>query len=124
MRVWSVLSRPSADGSAGRSLLLRDGFSWGALLVPTIWFLAQGLWALAALHLALSVALAAVLPPALLGVVLLGMQLFLGFEARSLQGWWLGLRGWRMQAVLMARDEEAAFLNLAQYRPDLARLAV
>jgi pimeloyl-ACP methyl ester carboxylesterase len=124
MRVWTVQLRPPAGQRAPKVLLVHDGFSWGALLVPTLWLLSQGLFALALLHGAVVVALAVLLPDAVAPFVLLGVQVFMGFEARSLQSWWLGLRGFRPAAVLVARDEEAAFLNLASFRPDLARAAV
>lgn len=123
MRVWTVQARPPAGGRAPRALLVRDGFSWGALLVPTIWFLSNGLVALALLHVALMAAMGALLPAAALPFAIAGVQLFIGFEARSLQSWWLGLRGFRPAAVLVARTEDAAFLNLAAFRPDLARAA-
>lgn len=105
-------------------MILRDGFSWGALLVPTLWFLTNGLFALALLHAAVVLALAALLPSAAVPFAVAGLQLFIGFEARSLQSWWLGLRGFVPAAVLVARNADAAFLNLAAFRPDLARAAV
>ena len=61
--------------------------------------------------------------PAAAGPLALGLQLFIGFEARTLQSWWLGLRGWRTEAVVMGRDADAAFLQLAAWRPDLAHAA-
>jgi hypothetical protein len=124
MRVWTVQVRPPAGTRAPKAVLVRDGFSWGALLVPTAWFLSNGLFALALLHLAVVVALGAMLPATALPFALAGLQLFIGFEARSLQSWWLGLRGFQPAAVLVARDADAAFLNLAGFRPDLARAAV
>jgi hypothetical protein len=124
MRVWTVQVRPPAARRAPKAVILRDGFSWGALLVPTAWFLTSGLFALALLHAAVVMALAAVLPGPAVPFALAGLQLFIGFEARSLQSWWLGLRGFVPAAVLVARDADAAFLNLAAFRPDLARAAV
>jgi hypothetical protein len=124
MGVWTVQVRPPAGERAPKALLVRDGFSWGALLVPTIWFLSNGLIALAVMHLALVVAIGAVLPAAAAPFAIMGLQLFIGFEARSLQSWWLGLRGFRPEAVLVARNADTAFLNLAAFRPDLARAAV
>ncbi|CAH0296380.1 DUF2628 domain-containing protein [Roseomonas sp. CECT 9278] len=124
MRVWTVQVRPPAGARAPRTLLVRDGFAWGALLVPTLWFLSNGLVALALMHVALVAAMGAVLPAAALPFAIAGVQLFIGFEARSLQCWWLGLRGFRPAAVLVARNADAAFLNLAAFRPDLARAAV
>jgi hypothetical protein len=123
MRVWTVQVRLGADRRGHKAVLVRDGFSWGAFLLPTIWFLSNGLFALALLQLALTVAIGAALPPAAAPFLLAGLQLFIGFEARSMQSWWLGLRGFAPAAVLVARDEEAAFLNLASFRPDLARVA-
>ena len=123
MRVWMVHGRPPSGRKGPRLVLLRDGFCWPALLVPTLWFLGQGLLALALLHAAMLVAVALLLPGAAAGFAVAGLNLFLGFEARNLQGWWLRLRGFRQEAVVVARDEDAAFLNLATFRPDLARAA-
>jgi hypothetical protein len=123
MRVWTVQARPPVGQRAPKAVLVRDGFSWGAMLAPTPWLLSNGLVALALLHGAAVVALAALLPAASVPFALAGLQVFMGFEARSLHSWWLGLRGFRPAAVLVARDEDAAFLNLAAFRPDLARAA-
>lgn len=123
MRVWTVQARPPAGRKGAKAVLVRDGFSWGAMLVPTPWLLSNGLVALALLHGAAAAAIGALLPPGAAGVALIGLQLFMGFEARSLHSWWLGLRGFQPAAVLVARDEDAAFLNLASFRPDLARAA-
>ncbi len=123
MRVWTVHVRPPDRGRPPRTLLVRDGFALGAFVVPVLWFAVNRLFALAALVLATSVAIGALLPPAAAGPLLLGLQLFIGFEARALQSWWLGLRGWRAEGVVMGRNEDAAFLTLASARPDIARLA-
>ena len=124
MRVWTVQVRPPAEGKPPRVALLRDGFAWFALLAPPLWFLAHRLFALAGLYVAALLVLGVVLPPAAAGPLALGLQLFIGFEARTLQSWWLNLRGWRTEAVVMGRDADAAFLQLAAWRPDLARAAV
>lgn len=123
MRVYTVHVRPPGPGRPARAAMVRDGFALLALLFPTLWFLANRLFALAALHVAAVVALGALLPPSAAGPLALGLQCFIGFEARTLQSWWLSLRGWRAEAVVMGRDEDAAFLQLAAWRPDLARAA-
>jgi len=123
MRAYTLHVRPAEPGRPARARLVRDGFAWGALLLPTLWFLTNRLFALAALHLALVLALTALLPPAAAAPLAIGLQCFLGFEAQSLHAWWLGLRGWREEAVVLGRDEDAAFLHLAAWRPDLARAA-
>jgi len=123
MRVWTVQVRPPATGRPARVALLRDGFATFAMLAPALWFLWHRLFALAALYVAAAVALGATLPPAASAPLILGLNLFIGFEARNLQSWWLSLRGWRTEAVVMGRDADAAFLQLAAWRPDLARVA-
>ncbi len=124
MRVWTVQVRPPATGKPARVALLRDGFAIVAMLTPALWFLWNRLFALAALYVAAAVALGAALPAAASGPLILGLNLFIGFEARNLQSWWLSLRGWRTEAVVMGRDADAAFLQLAAWRPELARVAV
>ena len=124
MRVWTVQVSPPAGGTPPRVLLLRDGFALGALLLPPLWLLAHRLVALAGLYLAVAVAIAVALPAAAAAPLIAGLNLFIGFEARNLQGWWLGMRGWRTEAVVMGRNADAAFLHLAASRPDLARAAV
>lgn len=124
MRVWTVQVRPPATGKPARVALLRDGFAIVAMLTPALWFLWHRLFALAALYVAAAVALGAALPAAASGPLILGLNLFIGFEARNLQSWWLSLRGWRTEAVVMGRDADAAFLQLAAWRPELARVAV
>lgn len=123
MRVWTVQVRPPAGSRPPRVALVRDGFAFWAFVAPVLWFLVHRCFALAGLVLAATLALGALLPPAAAGLLTLGMQVFLGFEARHLHAWWLGLRGWRTEAVVMGRDEAGAFLTLASGRPDLARLA-
>lgn len=123
MRVWTVQVRPPAGGKPPRMTMLRDGFAFWAFVAPVLWFLFHRCFALAGLTLAAMLLMGALLPPAAVGLLTLGLQVFIGFEARHLQAWWLGLRGWRTEAVVMGRDAEAAFLTLASGRPDLARLA-
>lgn len=124
MRVWTVHLRPPVVGKPPRAVLLRDGFALWALVAPLLWFLAHRLFALAALYLAAVLLLGVALPAEPAIALSLGLQVFIGFEARNLQAWWLGLRGWRTEAVVMGRDADAAFLQLAAWRPDLAHAAV
>ena len=43
---------------------------------------------------------ALLLPAAAAPLALAGLQLFIGLEARNLQGWWLEMKGFRPEAVL------------------------
>ncbi len=123
MRVFTVQVRPPTPRKPARAVMLRDGFAFWAMLLPVPWFLVHGCFALAGLVLAALLLAGAALPPAMAAAATLGLHIFLGFEARTLQAWWLGLRGWRTEAVVTGRDEAGAFLTLASGRPDLARLA-
>ena len=114
MRVYTVHARLGEE-----PVLVREGFSWIALLFPTLWFLANGLWVVALLHFALVVVLGVALPAALLPWVLLGLQLLVGFQARDARRWWLGRRGYVLAAVVTAADEDAALARAAAERQDL-----
>ena len=107
MRVFTVQVRPADAGKRARAVLLRDGFAFWAFVAPVLWFLFHRCFALAGITLATMLVLGALLPSAAAAALTLGLQLFIGFEARTLQGWWLGLRGWRTEAVVMGRDAEA-----------------
>ena len=66
MRAYTIHARP-----AGEAVLVREGFSWGALLLPTLWFLWNRMWLVAFAHLLLAVALGLLLPSGVGGWVAL-----------------------------------------------------
>ena len=102
-------------------ILVREGWSWGAALFGPIWFAAQRAWIPAAIDLALLVA-AAVLRGAPVTQVALGI--LAGLLGRDTVRWSLDRRGYVVEHVLAARDEDTAFARLLTYRPDVAaRLA-
>lgn len=115
MRVFTVHAHPSRD-----SVLVREGFSWGALLLPTLWFLWHRMWLVALLHALAFVALAVLLPAGIGRWVILAGQILVALHARDLRRWTLARRGHALAGVIVARDEEAGFARLAAARPDLA----
>jgi hypothetical protein len=106
-------------------VLVAEGSSLWATLFPLPWLLANALWIPAAIWLAL--ALAAGVLGALLPVVGLALALALmlgtGVFARDLRRFVLALRGYTMETVVVAPDEDAALARLATIRPDLAARA-
>lgn len=118
MRAYTVHVRTGAE-----PVLVREAFSLGALLVPTLWFLSQRLWLVALLHLVGFVLLAVVLPEAVGGWVLLAVQILVALGARDLERWTLKRRGYAEIGVVMAKTEDEAYARLVARRPDLFRAA-
>ena len=125
MRVWTVHVPPiPATGTAGRPprrapVLVREGFSWGALLFGPFWLLLRGLWLEALLWLAAASA-AVLLAPGVAAAALPALQFLLGCHARDLQRRALARRGYAQAHVVVERDEERALARLLAARPDLA----
>lgn len=114
MRVWTVHTSPGR----GTPRLVREGFSWGALLLGPLWLATHGLW-LATLGWLVLAAGVALLPPGIGVAAALGLQLLLGWSARDLQRAALARGGWRLSHVVAAPDADAAELRLFGARPDL-----
>ena len=121
MRVWTVHQRPALAGKSVRTVMVREGFSWLAVLFPLFWFLAKRLWLVAALYFSLATFMGFVLPSSISPWALMALQILTGFEARNLQRWSLERQGFRLMGVAQGRNEDGAVLNLADRRPDLAR---
>ena len=109
--------------AAHETVLVREAFSWGALLLPTVWFLWNRMWLVAVLHLAglvvLSVAIGAGWAAGIGPWILLAAQILVALHARDLQRWTLARRGFDFIGVVLARDEESGLARLAAEHPDL-----
>ena len=113
MRIYTAHLRDNAE-----PVLIREGFSLGAMEFGPLWLLLNRAWIPAALSFA-----------AYSGVVLAGqsggiaMLLALawahGLFGRDLVRWSYGLRGYRLEHVLAARDPDGALARLLAARPDL-----
>jgi len=108
MHLYTLHAKPGRDLEA-----IGDGFDWFAFLVPPLWAIWHGLWAMLAIYLALLVLVAAITP---LGVLpaMSGLALIAGFEGAELRRWERGFWGWKEAAVVEARTPEGAeelFLN-------------
>jgi len=139
MRAWTVhppasghrASVPAAGGEAPRRplrsgglLLVPEGFSLLAALVPVLWFPLHRMWLVLVLYLAL-VVLAVVLLPVELGLYLgVAAQLLIGMHAQDLRRWTLSRCGRPAATVVLGRDEEAALLRALEGCPRWAAAEV
>lgn len=103
MTVFSVHEPPSAPADridrAEALLFLKDGFTWAAFLFGPFWFLVNRLWLATVGYVAIAVAVYAVLATfgladALFGLMLLAMNIIVGFEAHWLKTSKLNDAGW------------------------------
>jgi hypothetical protein len=125
MRVWTVHAPPEAAPARRprAPVLLREAFSWTAFLFGALWFLWHRMWLVLLIYLAVAALIAALLPERVAPYAAFALQLLVGFHARDLRRWTLERRGWRLAAIIAARDEDAAWARLLAERPDLVRAA-
>ncbi|HUN43065.1 MAG TPA: DUF2628 domain-containing protein [Acetobacteraceae bacterium] len=105
------------DGSA--PVLVREGFSWGALIFGPIWLAVHNAWVPAALVLAASILIGALTSGPTQSALLLALVLWLGFTGNDLRRWSLRLRGFVLQEVVSARNATEALGVMLERRPDL-----
>lgn len=114
-------AEPGRPEALDRAVLVRDGFSWGAFLVPALWFARHRHWLLALGVIVVVVALAAVLRllGARWGTVIaaeLLLHALLGWEGTSLRRWSYARRGRpAMDVVYAANEAEAEAKSFARW---------
>lgn len=112
---------------AGRDLvgrepvLVPEGFSLLAALLPALWFLAQRMWLVLVLYLALVVLAGLLLPAVLLPWLMVATQVLIGLQAQDLRRWSLARQGLPVAAVVLGDNADAALLRALSARPDLTR---
>jgi len=111
MASYIVLSPPDAEAGA-EALLVRDGFSWLAFIVPVIWFAWHRLWIWAAAYLVAGLGVAVAIERTDWD----GTAIFMAFLAAL----WAGLEGggqrvaalvgegWTVRDVIAASDRDMA----------------
>jgi hypothetical protein len=115
VRFWTAHIRDGAE-----PILVREGFSWGALVFGPFWLLAHQAWVPALLSFAAAI-LFLMLPGTASVVLSLGLAVFLGVTGHDLCRWSVEHRGYLLVHVLAGRTEAEAFGRLLHARPDLAR---
>jgi len=112
--VWTAHTRA---GSA--PVLVREGFSWGALLFGPVWLSVHCVWVPAVLSLVALVLIVVLAEGTLFAALLATLILLLGLTGHDLRRWALESRGFLLAQVVVARDELEALARLIERRPDL-----
>ncbi|MDH6231329.1 hypothetical protein M2281_001901 [Mesorhizobium soli] len=124
MAIYVVMEPPlgSAKAASEHAVLVRDGFSLLAFLVPLLWLLWHRLWIEAALAFAVALALAALAEVAgyevtasLLSIL---VSIYVGLEGSALRLAALRRRGWSEWGVVEGRNMgEAEIRYLTEAEP-------
>ena len=104
VNVYTVHEPPNAPADrlelAESLVFLKDGFSWGAALLAPLWLVARAEWMALAAYAAAVMVLAGFLraigaSPEWVGLAIVALNVFAGFEASSLRRLSLDRRGWQ-----------------------------
>ena len=106
--------------SGRQTVLLREGWSWGAALFGGVWLLFQRAWIPAVLQVALIAIAMRLTPPHLHAPIVLAIVVITGMLGRDMVRWSLERRGYALAHVVAARDGAGAVGRLLTARPDLA----
>jgi hypothetical protein len=115
VKFWTAHIRAGAA-----PILVREGFSWGALLFGPLWLAVHRTWIAAALTLAAFVLIVVLAEADVAAVLLTALIVLLGLSGHDLRRWSLDHRGYLLAQVLVARNELEALGRLLDRRPDLA----
>jgi hypothetical protein len=110
----------SAHVRAGTApVLVREGFSWGALLFGPIWLAVHRAWIPAAISLAAFVIIGFTTHDVVQAALLTALIVSLGLTGYDLRRWSLDQRGFLLAQVVTGRSELDAMARLLERRPDL-----
>jgi Protein of unknown function (DUF2628) len=114
VKVWTAHEKPHTS-----PILLREGFSVGALIFGPLWLAMRRAWLPAGASLVLAIAILLVTHPPASIILILGEAVLLGFSGRDLARWSIARRGFLETNVVAARNEDEAQTRLLAERPDL-----
>ena len=114
MKFWTAHLRQGAP-----PVLVREGFSWGALLFGPLWFAAHRAWIPAVLTVAASLLIVLLATEGISAVLMAGVTVMLGLSGQDLRRWSLDHRGYLLAQVIAAPNELGALERLLTRRPDL-----
>ena len=100
-------------------MLVREGFSWGALLFGPIWLAVHRAWIPAAISLAAFVIIGFTTHDVVQAALLTALIVSLGLSGYDLRRWSLDQRGFLLAQVVTGRSELDAMARLLERRPDL-----
>ena len=114
MNFWTAHVRAGAA-----PVLVREGFSWGALIFGPFWLAAHRAWIAAALTLAAAVLIVFLTRDGVSATLLTTLIVLLGLSGQDLRRWSLDHRGYLLAQIIVARTELEALGQLLERRPDL-----
>jgi Protein of unknown function (DUF2628) len=114
VRFWTAHIRAGAA-----PVLVREGFSWGALFFGPLWLAAHRAWIAAILTLAATVLIVVLTGDSVAAALLGALIVLLGLSGQDLRRWSLDHRGYLLAQVVVARSELEALARLLERRPDL-----
>lgn len=114
MKFWTAHLRA---GTA--PVLVREGFSWGALFFGPIWLAIHRAWIAAALTVAAFVLIVVLTPDGVMAALLTTLIVLLGLSGQDMRRWSLDHRGYLLAQVVTGRTELDALALLLERRPDL-----
>lgn len=114
MRFWTAHIRTGAE-----PVLVREGFSWGALIFGPIWLAAHRVWIPAVLAVVCIVLILTLARGGTAAALLATLVVLLGLSGHDLRRWSLDYRGYLLAQVIAARTESDALARLLERRPDL-----
>ncbi len=124
MRTYSVHIKPADASEDGDAVLLREGFSWLAFLVPIPWALWHGMWLTTIVLVIVAAIVGAVVAwlafdPAGQIAVAVGYGLVAGLSAPDWRRRSLTRRGYVERGVVVGRDRAAAEFRFLVVRKEL-----
>jgi hypothetical protein len=114
VKFWSAHVRAGAV-----PVLVREGFSWGALFFGPIWLAVHRAWIAAAISLAAFVIIGFATHDGVQAALLVTVIVLLGLSGHDLRRWSLDQRGFLLAQVVRGRSELDAMAHLLERRPDL-----
>ena len=114
MKIYTALLKVDAE-----PVLVREGFSWGALILGPFWLAAHRAWIAAALSLAVYILIAVLAPRPASTILSLGVACILGLIGNDLRRWALETNGYLLVHVVAAINADDAFTRLLAQRPEL-----
>jgi len=126
MRAYTVHVRRQGLDPDRDLVLVKEGFSWPALLFTVLWALWHRLWLVAVGMVVLSLGLEAGLAmlgadPAVQSAVSVGLTVFFALLANDLRRWTLGRRSFVEAGVVVGPDADSAERRFLDLNPTLAR---
>jgi hypothetical protein len=114
LKFWTAHVRQDAA-----PVLVREGFSWGALFFGPLWLAVHRAWIAAILAVVADVLILSLATDGISAVLMAGLVLLLGLSGQDLRRWSLDRRGYLLAQVIAAHNELGALERLLTRRPDL-----